>query len=144
MIQGTLHTHSDYSVKLVGRELSNEVKAFIDEHIHSVLELEVLGLLSENRDKRWTADAVGRELQLSPRSAKVQLDKLLSHDLLIQDPTGEEYRYNPPCDDLNKTVNQMLGAYKTQRVAILTLIFAKRVDTVRLFTETFRMIKGDE
>lgn len=110
-----------------------------------MLELEVLALLSQDRDKRWTPDAVGGELHLSATSAKVHLDKLLSHGVLRLVQTSEaQYQYDPPCDDLDKTVHQMCAAYKTQRVAILTLIFAKRVDKVRLFTETFRMIRGDE
>ena len=128
----------------MGRELSNEVKAFVGEHINSVLQLEVLTLLSQDRDKRWTADDVGGELHVSAGSAKVHLNKLLSHGVLrLVHSSEEQYQYDPPCEDLDKTVHQICAAYKTQRVAILTLIFAKRVEKVRLFTETFRLIRGD-
>ena len=126
-------------------ELSNEIKEFIAEHVHSVLHLEVLLLVTQNKDKAWTPAAVGRELHLSPESAKVQLNAL-SNDLLISlDGAYEDrYRYNPSAQELNQILSQLATAYERQRVAVLTLIFAKRVDKVQLFKETFRLIKGEE
>lgn len=130
---------------VLGRELSNDVKEFIAEHVHSVLQLEVLLLVSQNKDKAWTPAAVGRELHLSAESAKVQLDSLSRSLLTVLDGAGEDlYRYNPSSDELNQTLSQLATAYATQRVAVLTLIFAKPLDKVRLFKETFRMIKGEE
>ena len=128
----------------MGRELSNDIKEFVAEHVHSVLQLEVLLLVSQNRHKAWTPAAVGRELCLSAESAKAQLDGLSPFLLIPPDEDGEDlYRYNPS-NELNQTLSQLATAYATQRVAVLTLIFAKPVDKVRLFKETFRMIKGEE
>lgn len=129
---------------VLGRELSNDVKEFIAEHVHSVLQLEVLLLVSQNKDKAWTPAAVGRELHLSAESAKVQLDGLSRSLLTVLDGAGEDlYQYNPSSNELNQTLSQLAIAYATQRVAVLTLIFAKPVDKVRLFKETFRLIKGE-
>lgn len=130
----------------MGRDLSNDVKEFIAEHVRSVPQLEVLLLLSQTSDEVWSADAVGRELNLNPALAKAELDDLLSHDLLVlADGAGVDlYRYNHPSPRLQKTVKQLGIAYATQRVAVLTLILAKPLDKIRLFTETFRMIRGDE
>lgn len=123
-------------------ELSNELKEFIAGHFHSVIRLEVLLSLSEDPDRAWTANAVDRKLNLPPPSAKAHLDELLLQGLLTLD--GEEqYRYHPSSDELNKMVSQLSNAYATQRVAVLTMIFSNPVDKVRLFTETFRMIKGE-
>lgn len=126
-------------------ELSNELKEFIAEHIPSVIRLEVLLLLSEDRNKVWSADTVDRKLNLTPTSAKTHLDELVSQGLLrlVDGPTEERYRYRPSSDKLDKTVGQLSNAYATQRVAVLTMIFANPVDKVRLFTETFRMINGE-
>lgn len=126
-------------------ELSNELKEFIAGHFHSVIRLEVLLLLSEDRNKIWSADAVDRKLNLTPTSAKAHLDELVSQGLLrlVDGPTEEQYRYRPSSDKLDKTVGQLSNAYATQRVAVLTMIFANPVDKVRLFTETFRMINGE-
>jgi hypothetical protein len=129
----------------LGRELSNDIKEFIAEHIHSVLQLEVLLVVSQNKVKAWTPAAVGRELHLSAESAKVQLDELSRNLLTHLEAAGEDlYHYNSSSDQLDQTLSQLAAAYATQRVAVLTLIFAKPVDKVRLFKETFRMIKGED
>lgn len=129
----------------MGRELSNDIKEFIAEHVHSVLQLEVLLLVSQNKDKAWTPAAVGRELHLSAESAKVQLDELSRNLLTHLDGVGEDlYNYNSSSAQLDQTLSQLATAYAIQRVAVLTLIFAKPVDKVRLFKETFRMIKGED
>ena len=113
--------------------------------MHSILQLEVLLLVSQNKDKVWGPAAVGRELHLSAESAKVQLEELSRSLLTPLDGAGEDlYRYKPSSDELNQTLSQLATAYATQRVAVITLIFAKPLDKVRLFKETFRMIKGEE
>lgn len=138
-------TFSLLIVNVLGRELSNKVKEFIAEHVHSVMRLEVLLLLCHNRDTLWSAEAVARELKLNADSTKPHLDELVSRGLLtITDQnTQPRYTYNPSSEALDKTVSQVAAAYATQRVAVLSLIFANRVDKVRLFTETFRTITGD-
>ena len=125
----------------VMRELSNELKEFIAGYFHSVIRLEVLLLLSEDRDRVWSATAVDRKLNLSPPSAKAHLDELVAQGLLVLD--GEKrYRYFPSSNELSKTVRQLSNAYATQRVAVLTIVFDNRVDKVRLFSEAFRLING--
>lgn len=126
-------------------ELSQELKEFIAGHFHSVIRLEVLLLLSSDRAKTWRSDAVDRKLNLTPTSARAHLDELLSQGLLtlVDAEEEERYRYHPSSDELSKIVTQLSNAYATQRVAVLTMIFSKPVDKVRLFTETFRMIKGE-
>lgn len=127
-------------------ELSKEVKDFIAEHLHSVIRLEVLLLVAEGRDKVWDSATVGRRLHLSSHSTKAHLDELLSQGLLTLIDEADEtlYRYNPSSDKLDKTVARLRNAYATQRVAVLTQIFANPVDRIRLFSEAFRIIKGED
>jgi predicted ArsR family transcriptional regulator len=126
-------------------ELSTELKEFVAGHFHSVSRLEVLLFLSEHRDRVWSASVVGRKLNLTSAAAKEHLDYLVSQGLLkvVNETTDERYGYRPSCDELDKTVGQLSNAYAKQRVAVLTMIFANPVDKVRLFTETFRMIRGE-
>ena len=126
--------------------LSKEVKDFIAEHVQSVIRLEVLLLIADKADKNWASAEVERKLHLSPNSTKAHLDELLAQGLLTIVDGAEEtlYRYNPSSDELDQTVAQLSNAYATQRVAVLTQIFANPVDKVRLFTEAFRMIKAED
>lgn len=123
-------------------ELSNELKEFINAHFHSVIRLEVLLLLSDDRNNIWSAGAVERKLNLAQTSAKEHLDYLVSQGLLSGVEEGG-YSYRPSSDNVDKIIGQLSNAYATQRVAVLTMIFANPVDKVRLFTETFRMIHGE-
>ena len=123
------------------RELSNELKEFITRHFHSVIRLEVLLLLSEDRDRIWTATAVDRKLNLTPPSAKAHLEELVAQGLMVLD-AEKRYRYSPSSNKLDKTVGELANAYAKQRVAVLTIVFANRADKVRLFSEAFRLING--
>jgi predicted transcriptional regulator len=123
-------------------ELSNELKEFIAGHVHSVIRLEVLLLLSQDPDQVWKTDAVARKLNLTSSSAKAHLNELLSQGLLML--VGEErYRYQPASDEVTQMIRQLSKAYAKQRIAVLTMILSNPVDKVHRFTETFRMIKGE-
>jgi hypothetical protein len=52
--------------------LSEDVIRFIRQHIHSVLQLEILLLLCSRRVD-WTADKIADELRITERSAGVRL-----------------------------------------------------------------------
>ena len=125
-------------------ELSTELKEFIAGHVHSVIRLEVLLLLKEDPEKVWNTAAVARKLNLTSLSAKAHLRALLSQGMLMLVDGDEGYRYQPSSEELKQMVGQLSNAYAKQRIAVLTMIFANPVDKVRLFTETFRMIKESE
>lgn len=101
-------------------------------------------MLSENRDKAWSAQAIDHELTLPIASAKPHLDYLVSQGLvkLVDGATEERYCFHPSSAKVDQIILQLSNAYATQRVAVLTRIFTNPVDKVRLFTETFRMVKG--
>ncbi len=125
-------------------ELSNELRAFIASYIPSVIRLEVLLLVFEDQFSAWTAHEVDRKLDLPCGSASFHLDQLVSQGLVARDTQNENrYIFCSASDELAVTVRELCNAYTTQRVAVLSMIFANPVDKVRLFTETFRMIQGD-
>lgn len=100
-------------------------------------------LLGADKEKVWTTEEVDRKLNLTSSSAKHHLDEMLAAELLERvDP--DRYRFHPASIEMEKTVSELANAYTTQRVAVLTMIFATRVDKVRLFRETFRIINGEQ
>ena len=129
----------------MGHELSREVKNFLNQHINSVLQLEALLLLRANRDQAWDIEAVSKELSVDTDVARLHLNELVRGGLLIL--TKEDtmrYCYKPSNSQIDTLVSKMGAAYATHRVAVISRIFAKPVDRVRLFKETFRLIKGDK
>lgn len=122
--------------------ISQEVKRFIIEHINSVFQLEVLLLLHGQKEKMWSNEDVDRELGIGLEEAKAQLDDLHSRGLLMLDKSVHSlYHYNPVSEKLDQAVNGLAKAYNERRVNVLSSIFSKPVDKVRLFAEAFRIRK---
>ena len=53
--------------------LTDEIKAFIADHIRSVEQLEILLLLQRNPGREWSAADVSKELYVSPESTATRL-----------------------------------------------------------------------
>src|SRR5688572_26691650 len=74
--------------------LSEETERLIQQHIHSVEQLEVLLLLRDRRDRAWTAAEVSRELRTISSSAAQRLSDLVRRGFLKEGP-AESHRYDP-------------------------------------------------
>lgn len=61
------------------------MRAFIERHLTSAVQLEVLLLLHGDRDRSWSAVAVGRELRINPDQAHEALARLAEDGLLAYD-----------------------------------------------------------
>jgi hypothetical protein len=126
-----------------GQSISQELKKFIKEQIHSVFSLEVLLLLHRAQSRSFTDSEVADELGLEIDIAQKQLSELASARLLAPiDIARSKYIYQP-VEDLGFLVDQLAAAYSRQRVPILSLILAEHPDKIRGFAEAFRLI-GNE
>ena len=119
--------------------ISQELKTFLKEHIHSVFSLEVLLLLRREQSRSFTASEVAKELGIENDVAP-QLSELTSANLICTtngDPA--KYRYSPVDDKLESLVDQLAVAYAKQRVPILSLILTEHADRIRGFVEAYRL-----
>lgn len=122
--------------------IPKEVKRFITEHINSVFQLEVLLLLYNQRAREWGAEEVDAELGIGTEEAGRQLADLHARGLLkVKESPHSLYRYGPETDELDSAVSGLAKAYSERRINVLSLIFSKDVDKVRLFAEAFRLRK---
>lgn len=127
------------------QQISEDLKRFVREQIHSVFRLEVLLLLHRNQPNSLTAAEVANELGFEDDLAQEQLSALAGIGLLTQsDNEKSSYRYHPADESLGSLVDQLAVAYARQRVPILSLILAERPDRIRLFAEAFRLIRGND
>jgi hypothetical protein len=119
--------------------ISQELKTFIKEQIHSVFGLEVLLLLRRQQSRSFTASEVANELGIETDVAQ-QLSELTSANL-ISTAHGDatRYRYAPGDKKLESLVDQLSVAYAKQRVPILSLILAEHTDPIRGFVEAYRL-----
>lgn len=124
-----------------GTEFPSEVRAFIERHITTGAQLEVLLLLHGDPDRHWTAAAVGRELRIDAEQSEKALARLAADGLLTLEEPG--YRFAPHRTRKAELVATLAALYPTYRVAIISLIFSKPSGPIRDFSEAFRLKEED-
>ncbi|HYO08819.1 MAG TPA: hypothetical protein VER17_07580 [Tepidisphaeraceae bacterium] len=121
-------------------DIPPEVKAFLADHIESVLQLEVLLLLRSRAGEGWSADAVSREFRIDSAWTGGQLATLAGSGLLSHAPGGQ-FHYAPRSPALDQAVAATAEAYATRRVTLIGLIFSKPPSPLRSFADAFRIRK---
>lgn len=128
-----------------GREpdISDRVRRFIEQHINSLEELEVLLLLHRTSGQEWSAELVARELRIERQSCERRLEALAAGGLLSVSPgAARQYAYDP-MNESNGAVRELEGAYEKYRLRVINLIFSKPVDKIRTFADSFRIRKEE-
>jgi len=123
-------------------EISEELKRFIHLHIDSVEQLEVLLLLKAQPHKQWTAADVSQALFIQQASAGGRLSSLQGSGLLHTDNIGQSkasYRYEPHNAALARMVDNLELAYKERKHSVITLIFSKPNENIRVFSDAFKI-----
>jgi hypothetical protein len=118
-------------------ELPADVRRFINTDISSVGQLEVLLLLRGAADKSWTAEQVARALVMLPSAAAGWLEQIAAGGLLAED--GSTYRYAPPTNEVERTIDRLAESYARYRLVVVGLIFSKPSGGVADFPEAFRI-----
>lgn len=121
--------------------LSDELRAFIREHITSVEQVEVLLLLYRSSPREWSAVAVGRELRIDPVSAARRLSDFQERGLISVRATDEAlvywYEGSSPADD--RRIAELDREFRDRRTTLISLIFSSPSDDLRAFADAFRL-----
>ena len=125
-------------------DLSDSLQDFLRRYIDSVEQLEIL-LLLRSSGRPWTASEITRELATSAVSAAARLDSLASARLAVRsgDGDGRTYAYKPADAKIRRAVDELAEVYPRRRVAIITFIFAAPDDSLRDFSNAFRLRRKD-
>jgi len=128
---------------VLGREIPEHVKAFIAEHIRSVVELEALVLLQKHRDRDWTAVEMGKELRIDEQWAAQNIVDLTQRGLAwCSADQPPRCRYAPKTMELDQAIQELALLYDQRRVSVIQLIYSKPTDPIQSFAEAFRFRKG--
>jgi hypothetical protein len=122
-------------------DIREDLRRFLAQHIESVVQLEVLLLLHAQPDRGLTPQQVGTELRIDAAGATEQLAKLCTAGLLscTTDPSPIYRLQTSPA--IIDTVAALAQVYNDRRVTIISLIYSKPVDKIRIFTDAFRIRK---
>jgi hypothetical protein len=106
-----------------GGEDLERASGFLQAHLDSYAQMEVLRLLARAKERSWTAEAVARELRLAPAEAAAALDHLCARNLLdIRISGGLHFRYSPGSDDLKARAEAFLAVLARDPVAVSRLM----------------------
>lgn len=130
---------------MAGPKIPPEVDEFLAGHIDSVEQLEVLLLLRQSAEQRWTAETVAAALYGQPTSIARRLASLAEHSLLAVEPGPPlTYRYAPTPASRDDMVRCVAEVYRERRVAVITAIASRPMDNVRAFSDAFRVRRPKE
>jgi hypothetical protein len=127
------------------KALPDDVIRFLNEHIDSVEQLEVLLLLHRAAEAAWTAEMVAAALYTQPASAARRLESLHADGLIERVAgAGDAYRFVPEPADQGEMIATIADTYRERRVAVVTAIASKPMENVRAFSDAFRLRRKEE
>jgi hypothetical protein len=122
------------------REIPDEVRRFIAERIDSAELLEALLLIHSDQQREWSPEDVAGSIYTVPASATRRLEQLVEQGLAASNGTGNpRYRWSPADAALARQVDALAAAYRSDRVAVINLIYARPADPLRSFADAFRL-----
>jgi DNA-binding IclR family transcriptional regulator len=121
------------------KALPDEVVRFLNRHIDSVEQLEVLLLLHRAAESAWTAEMVAAALYTQPASAARRLETLAADGLIERASQPGAYRYLPSGPGMGEMISTLADTYRERRVAVVTAIASKPMENVRAFSDAFRL-----
>jgi hypothetical protein len=114
------------------------VEQFIQSHIDSVEQLEVLLHLEKNNLKDFTAKAIAAAMYSNPDAIALRLKSLVA-DGLVGAVEDEEplYHYRPDTPAKDAMVKELAKVYRERPVAVITSILSRRSSSVQAFSDAF-------
>lgn len=126
-------------------ELPAAVTAFLDAHIDSLEQLELLLAVMQAPQRWWDAAAVSAQLGVHPDAARRALEHLAAHNLLAIRVTGDvRYQYQPGRPELAEAARLVADVYRLRRVAVLQAVTQPERRSLRDFADAFRIRRDDD
>ena len=96
------------------------IRRFVQGHLGSVAELEGLLLVRSAPDHAWDARSVADRLYIGEPHARVVLEALHGHELMVR--RGDTFVYHPVSEALRQDVDVLAAAYPRLLIPITDLI----------------------
>jgi hypothetical protein len=119
----------------------DDIRRFIDSHIESVDQLEILRVLGENPAREFCPADLAAEVQADPAAGAAHLAAMHGRGLLAVEVRGGETitRYGPATPALAELVGRLLQLYKERPVSMIKLVYERAKDPLRNFADAFRL-----
>jgi hypothetical protein len=123
-------------------DLPPPVQRFLEAHIFSASQLEMLLLLRGLGDERVTLATVAQRTALPPSSIGPWLDAFVSRGLLGRD--GDSYWYAPASAELAADLDLVADTYGRRKTTVTRFIYASTQDPLVRFADAFRIRRPED
>lgn len=123
-----------------GEDLPQDVLVFLDAHIFSVTQLEVLLLAREAVAGGYTLADLSRLSRLPERSLLPWLDAFVERGLLARDE-ADRYGPAPLPPEVEVVVDAVADCFARRRVTLSRHVYGSREDPAQRFADAFRFRK---
>lgn len=121
------------------KDLTNEVRIFINKYLESTQQLEILLLLFNKQSILFTPQDVAFELRTNNFSSELCLKKLYENGLIIK--IGDSYQF---CNsDLDIKVRLLNKAYQEYKYSVINYIYSKPMENIFSFADAFKISDSD-
>lgn len=111
--------------------LSERVRSFICDRIHTIEQLETILLMHDDAEATWTPDDVARRLRIDAALAESALERcVLTRICQVEPGPPRAYTYAPDGASA-QAVGELVAAYAHARVEVLMLISTCAMDRIR-------------
>jgi hypothetical protein len=123
--------------------LPDDVRKFLDEHIDSLEQLEILRVLAEDPGREWSAAELAAAIQADAGAAAGHVGLLAGRGLLTPVPRGAETaaRHGAKSPESAAQVFRLLDAYRQRPVTMIKLVYERANERLRAFSDAFRLRK---
>lgn len=126
----------------MSEHLSPRLIQFIQQHIQSIRQLEVLLFLYHQSKKEWTPAQVALALCSNEISTSTWMEIFRSQGLLNSPKEApSSFRYDPARPELAEMVSQLAQEYKIRPLKVIDVFLAQPATKMMSFMEAFKIKK---
>ena len=124
-------------------DVPDAVARFLAAHIRSVMQLELLMLLSREPERWWTADAAHRELRSSLEACAQDLRTLAKEGLAeVSTDPDIRYRYRLARPEDEPVMTRLSELFRTHFHSLVHAVYAARRRDIQAFADAFKLKKS--
>lgn len=122
-----------------------DVRKFLESHIASVEQLEILRVLGEAPDREWSDEEIRGQVQVSEESVKAHLQSLQERGLLRSRRAEARIycQYGAQSAKLAEQVRRLLELYRQRPVTMIRMVYERPSMSLREFSDAFRLRKKE-
>jgi hypothetical protein len=123
--------------------LPDDVRQFLEAHIDSIEQLELLRVLGDDPSREWKVHEIAARVQAAAELAEAHVAALHGRGLLLREEReGEVYcRYGPQSEAMAEPLRRLLEQYKERPVTMIRLVYSRPASSLRSFSDAFKFRK---